>query len=73
MKGFLLKIKNDIKGIYSSIDDIIEFINEVVCLVDKPFNLSDIKITIYKNSVGGIVFINFILYTTTCPCGCFHI
>lgn len=48
MKGFLLKIKNEIKGIYSSIDDIIEFINEVVCLVDKPFKLSDIKITIYK-------------------------
>merc|ERR1712070_1174417 len=48
MKGFLLKIKNEIKGIYSSIDDIIEFMNEVVCLVDKPFNLSDIEIVIYK-------------------------
>ena len=48
MKGYILKINNKIKGVYTCIDDIMEFLNEVVHLIETPFKLDQIQILIFK-------------------------
>lgn len=48
MKAFILQINNTNKGVFSSIYALLEFIEQLVNVIDKPFLLSDILIITFK-------------------------